>query len=70
LENLFKEKSWSVKIVDGYLSENQVRAEHCLGCEGSCDIIARHRGNPNLVLFGCERSKCQHKLIRLHFRSA
>jgi hypothetical protein len=70
MEGLFREKSWSVKLVEGFISENQVRAELCTGCEGTCDLIVRHRGNPNLVLFGCERSKCQHRLIRLQFRAA
>ncbi len=70
MEGLFKEKSWSVKLVDGFVSADQVRAEHCTDCEGTCGVVVRHRGNPNLVLFGCERSKCQHKLIRLQFRNA
>jgi hypothetical protein len=70
MEGLFREKSWSVKLVEGFILKKQVRAEHCTNCEGTCDLIERHRGNPNLVLFGCEHSKCQHRLIRLQFRTA
>ena len=67
MEGLLREKSWSVKLVQGYISKDRVRASHCDTCQAVCNLMLRNRGNPNLVLFGCSLSKCQHKLIRFDF---
>lgn len=67
MESLLKEKSWSVKLVQGHISKDRVRASHCDTCQAACSLMVRNCSNPNLVLFGCSLSKCQHKLIRFDF---
>jgi hypothetical protein len=64
-----KEKSWSVRLVDGYILDNQVRGKNCGNCESVSKIVANNFSNPNLVLYGCNGHKCKHKLIRLKFYS-
>jgi hypothetical protein len=67
MEGLLREKSWSVKLIEGNISQNKVRGNHCEGCLNNCDLMVNNYTNPNLVLFGCRARKCQHKLIRLSF---
>jgi len=67
--SIFKEKSWSVRLVDGYILGNQVRGMHCDNCDGISKLVANNFGNPNMVLFGCNGHKCKHRLIRLYFYS-
>jgi hypothetical protein len=64
-----KEKSWSVRLIGGYLLNGMVRADLCKGCDASTSIVARNNGNPNLLLFGCNGNKCKHRLIRISFPS-
>jgi hypothetical protein len=63
----FKEKSWSLKIVDGHISNNKVRAEQCVDCKSSCELVTYSCGDPNMVLYGCKGHKCKHTVIRLRF---
>ncbi len=60
-----KEKSWSVRLVDGYVLNGQVRADQCAGCEATTKLVAGNNGDPDLVLFGCNGHKCKHTLIRV-----
>lgn len=69
LLSVFKEKSWSVRLVDGYILGNQVKGTHCDNCEGMSKLVANNFSNPNMVLFGCNGHKCKHRLIRLYFCS-
>lgn len=64
--NLAKEKSWSVKLVDGYVLGSQVRAERCRGCQATAKLVAGNDSDKNLVLFGCNSQKCRHMLIRMN----
>src|SRR5512147_1607967 len=64
---LVKEKSWSVRLAGGYLLNGVVRADLCKDCEASTTIVARNNSNPNLLLFGCNGTKCKHRLIRFNF---
>ncbi len=64
-----KDKSWSVRLVDGYILGNQVRGKNCGNCESISKLVANNFGNPNMVLYGCNGHKCKHKLIRLNFYS-
>ncbi len=68
METLFKEKSWSVKLVDGFVSDSKVRAPQCVGCSSASSLVVLKSGNPNMVLYGCSGSKCQHRLIKVQFR--
>ena len=70
MEGLFKEKSWSVKLVDGFVSGSHVKATLCTGCPGASSLVVLKCGNPNMVLYGCEGSKCRHRLIKVQFRNA
>lgn len=67
--SIFKEKSWSVRLVDGYVLGDQVRGMQCDSCDGISKLVANNYGNPNMVLFGCNGRKCKHRLIRLCFYS-
>ena len=62
-----KEKSWSVMLINGHLSNDQVRAKRCENCKSTSQVIAGNYGNPHLFLYGCEDSKCRHRLLRLDF---
>ncbi|MCW4009686.1 MAG: hypothetical protein NWF05_03580 [Candidatus Bathyarchaeota archaeon] len=62
--NVVKEKSWSVRLVDGYILNSQVRAERCKGCESTTKLIAGNNSDPDLILYGCNGHKCKHILIR------
>lgn len=63
----FKEKSWSVLLVKGYVRNNQVRAERCENCKSTTEVLAANYGNPNLLLYGCKDIKCKHRMLKLDF---
>ena len=65
-----KEKTWSVRIVEGQLLEGKVRAKQCSQCKHSCDLVAIGCGNSNSILYGCAKSKCRHVLIHVEASSA
>ncbi len=67
LLSLFKEKSWSVKLVNGYASNSQVRADRCKGCESTTKFVVGNNNDEDLVLYGCNGHKCKHILIRMNF---
>jgi hypothetical protein len=60
-----KEKSWSVKLVEGSVLSDQVRAEKCKGCDRIPQLIVGNDDESNLVLYGCVSQKCRHSLIRV-----
>ena len=62
-----KDKSWSVRLVNGYVTNNQIRSDHCRGCENITKLVAGNNGNNDLVLYGCGGHKCRHTLIRMKF---
>jgi hypothetical protein len=62
-----KEKSWSVLLIRGYVTNNQVRAERCENCKSTTEVLTLNQGNPNLMLYGCKDSKCKHRMLRLDF---
>jgi len=63
----YKEKSWSVLLVKGYVRNDQVRAERCENCKSTTEVLTANYGNPNLLLYGCKDSKCKHRMLRLNF---
>ena len=65
--NFAKEKSWSVKLLSGFISNNQVRSDKCKGCASSTQLIVGNNDDPNLALWGCNGHKCKHILIRMKF---
>ena len=67
---IVKEKSWSVKLVDGYVLDSQVRAERCRGCQATTKLVAGNDSDKDLVLFGCNSQKCRHMLIRMNVAKA
>jgi hypothetical protein len=69
LFNSFKEKSWSVLLVKGYLSNDEVRALRCENCKSTTEVLTTNHGNPNLLLLGCKDNKCKHRLLHLDFDS-
>ncbi len=62
-----KEKSWSVLLIKGYVSNDQVRAKRCENCKSTTEVLAANHSNPNLLLYGCKDSKCKHRMLRLDF---
>ena len=64
---MYKEKSWSVKLVEGYVLNNLVRSNHCKGCDSTARLVVNNNGNPDLLLYGCNGHKCKHILIRMKF---
>jgi hypothetical protein len=66
---LTKEKSWSVRIVEGQLLDGKVRAKQCSQCKHSGNLVAIGRGNSNSTLYGCAENKCRHVLIYVKFGS-
>ena len=61
-----KEKSWSVKVIDGYSSDDigSIKTSRCGDCMSKPVLIAVNPSNPRLVLLGCQDCKCLHKVIR------
>jgi hypothetical protein len=64
-----KVKSWSVKVVDGYILNDQVRSAQCKGCDSAAKLVVGNNDDPNLILYGCGGHKCKHTLIRMDFGS-
>ena len=64
-----KVKSWSVKVVDGYILNDQVRSAQCRGCDSATKLVVGNNDDPNLILYGCGGHKCKHTLIRMNFGS-
>jgi hypothetical protein len=64
-----KEKSWSVRLIEGYVLNDQVRAQRCENCRCTTEILVANYGNPNLLLYGCKESKCKHRMLRLDFEA-
>jgi hypothetical protein len=69
LLSLIKEKSWSVKLVSGYVLNSQVKTDRCKGCNSIPKMVVGYNGDPDLFLYGCNGHKCKHTLIRLKFAS-
>jgi hypothetical protein len=67
LLNSFREKSWSVLLVEGYVSNDEVRGERCQNCKSKTEVLTANFNNPNLLLFGCKDTKCKHRFLRLDF---
>jgi hypothetical protein len=65
--SLFKEKSWSVKLVNGYVLDSQVKAERCRGCESTAKPVTGNNSDKDMMLYGCNGHKCRHMLIRMNF---
>jgi hypothetical protein len=63
----FKEKSWSVLLIKGYVMNDQVRAERCENCRSTTEKLTANQGNPNLLLYGCKDIKCRHRMLKLDF---
>jgi hypothetical protein len=63
----FKEKSWSVLLVKGYVLNDQVRAVRCENCKSKTEVLTSNFNNPNLLLYGCQDNKCRHRFVRLAF---
>jgi hypothetical protein len=66
---LVKEKSWSVRLVDGYVQNCQITSEQCKGCDCVTKLVVANNHDHNLVLYGCDGHKCKHTLIRMKFGS-
>ena len=62
--NLPQEKSWSVKLVNGYVLNGQVKGEKCRDCESTPKLVAGNNSDPDLLLYGCYGHRCRHFLIR------
>jgi hypothetical protein len=60
-----REKSWSVLLVRGHISNDKVRSKRCENCKSTSEVLAANHGNPNLLLYGCKDSKCKNRLLRL-----
>ena len=65
----FREKSWSVRLVEGFIEDNRVRTVQCEDCDSSSKIVVMKYGDSNLVLYGCGNRKCKHILIRMKIDS-
>ncbi|MGE5554752.1 MAG: hypothetical protein ACM3UY_00605 [Methanocella sp.] len=65
-----KEKSWSVRLVKGYVLNDQVRALRCENCKSTTEILTTNHNNPNILLYGCKDSKCKHRMLRLDFNTS
>jgi hypothetical protein len=60
-----KEKSWSVLLLKGHVTNAQVRAERCENCKSTTEVLTANYNNPNLLLYGCKDNKCKHRFLRL-----
>lgn len=65
LLSIHKEKSWSVKLVEGSVLGDQVRAEQCKGCDRTPQLVIGNNDESNMLLYGCVSQKCRHSLIRV-----
>jgi len=62
-----REKSWSVKLLRGYVLKNQVRSDRCVNCNSVPKLVAGNNGKKDLLLYGCGGQKCRHIMIRVNF---
>lgn len=69
MSSFVKDKSWSVRLIDGYILGNHVKGKSCGTCESVSKLVANNFANPNMVLYGCDGHKCKHTLIRVNFHS-
>ena len=69
MSNFAKEKSWTVKLVGGYVADNQVKSRLCKGCSSTAKLVVGNNFDPDLSLYGCNQHKCKHMLIRLKLHS-
>ena len=51
----------------GHVFNDYVKAEQCVNCRSKSEVLRTNFSNPNLLLYGCKDSKCQHRLLRLDF---
>ncbi len=54
-------------LLQGYITNDQVRAAPCTNCKQTTQALTINYGNPNLLLFGCKDTKCKHRLLRFDF---
>jgi len=54
-----------VRLVNGYILNNEVRAQLCGTCKCETKILVGNYSNPNLLLYGCKDTKCKHHLLRI-----
>ncbi len=64
-----KQKSWSVKLLQGYVEKGKVRIKRCGDCNSTAHLVAENLGKPELLLFGCHSLKCKGLLLRLNLKS-
>jgi hypothetical protein len=64
-----KEKSWSSRVIEGYIFQGKVRAQQCAECKSSCELVTLGVGDSNSILCGCAKDKCKHILIHMKFPS-
>ncbi len=60
-----KEKSWSVRLLNGYVVDDEVRSDKCENCKSKTEILVSNYTNPNLLLYGCKDNKCKHRFLRI-----
>ena len=63
----FREKSWAVRLVNGYILDSQVKADQCRDCDSNTKLVVSNNNDPDLLLYGCNGHKCKHILIRIKF---
>jgi len=64
-----KKKSWKVLLMKGYILNDQVKGEQCENGRSKSEVLRTNFSNPNLFLYGYKDSKCNHRLLRLDFRT-
>ena len=62
---LTKEKSWSVKLANGFVVHDQVRSDFCKSCDSIPQLLLGNNGDKDLLLYGCAGHKCKHIMIRM-----
>ena len=60
-------KTWSVRLIKGYVLNDQVKATQCANCKSTAYALAVNFSNPNLFLFACRDAKCRHRMLRFDF---
>ena len=65
-----KEKSWSVRITFGYVTNGQVRSHNCGNCAFNAKLVIGNNDNSNLLLYGCDTRKCRHILMKVDLGSS
>ncbi len=67
--SFFKEKSWSVRLANGFVLNGDVRSNRCSDCNNSPILLLGNCSDPDLLLYGCTGHKCKHTLIRVRVTS-